>query len=30
MYLIEMDNVECVMIVCDLGMVNIGYIDIVE
>lgn len=30
MYLTEMDNVECVMIVCDPGMVNIGYTDIVE
>ncbi|WP_393957490.1 bifunctional acetaldehyde-CoA/alcohol dehydrogenase [Staphylococcus epidermidis] len=30
MYLTEMDNVERVMIVCDPGMVNIGYIDIVE
>lgn len=30
MYLTEMDNVERVMIVCDPGMVNIGYTDIVE
>ena len=30
MYLTEMDNVERVMIVCDQGMVNIGYTDIVE
>lgn len=30
MYLTEMDNVEHVMIVCDPGMVNIGYTDIVE
>ena len=29
-YLTEMDNVERVMIVCDPGMVNIGYTDIVE
>ncbi|MCG1486288.1 bifunctional acetaldehyde-CoA/alcohol dehydrogenase [Staphylococcus epidermidis] len=30
MYLTEMYNVERVMIVCDPGMVNIGYTDIVE
>lgn len=30
MYLTKMDNVERVMIVCDPGMVNIGYTDIVE
>ena len=30
MYLTEMDNVERAMIVCDPGMVNIGYTDIVE
>ena len=30
MYLTEMDHVERVMIVCDPGMVNIGYTDIVE
>ena len=30
MYLTEMDNVKRVMIVCDPGMVNIGYTDIVE
>ena len=30
MYLTEMDNVERVRIVCDPGMVNIGYTDIVE
>ena len=30
MYLTEMNNVERVMIVCDPGMVNIGYTDIVE
>ena len=30
MYLTEMDNVERVMIVCDPGMVNIGYTDIAE
>lgn len=30
MYLTEMDNVERVMIVCDPGMVNIGYTDIFE
>lgn len=30
MYLTEMDNVERVMIVCNPGMVNIGYTDIVE
>ncbi|PTE53678.1 bifunctional acetaldehyde-CoA/alcohol dehydrogenase [Staphylococcus epidermidis] len=30
MYLTEMDNVERVMIVCDPGMVNISYTDIVE
>ena len=30
MYLTEMDNVERVMIVCDPGMVNIGYTDIVD
>ena len=30
MYLTEMDNVERVMIVCDPGMVNIGYTEIVE
>lgn len=30
MYLTEINNVERVMIVCDPGMVNIGYTDIVE